>query len=225
MKRRRKLPTRRRRALRCAGAALVLLLLVQNLLHTALLLPIQAIRLKEAQTGVRDTEVVRRQWEKGTYNGTGLFYLTASEEAVMLCDTALTFRGWLPMHGALLDCGEDAPLHAAQRFLYKADRPEEGRKTRFYGTHCFFYGRVDDADIETVEITLPEGAGTGEDPLNAPLFQKNGRRYFLLHCYIPGEGLPARESGRAAGKDRAGNTVAEVPMELTGISHDFLPSG
>lgn len=214
MKRKKKLPTRRRRALRCAGAALVLLLLVQNLLHTALLLPIQAVRLKEAQTGVRGTRVVHRQWEPGTYNGTGLFYLTANEEAVMLCDTVLTFRGWLPVYGALLDCGEDAPLHAAQRFLYKVDHPHDGGERQLRGTHYFFYGRVDDPDIETVEITLPEGSGLGEEPLAAPLFQKNGHRYFLLYRWAPGEEWPPQETGRAAGKDCEGSTVAEKPGSL-----------
>ena len=74
MRKKKRLPTRRRRGVRCAVAALVLLILAQNLLHTALLLPIQAVRLREGQDGVQDTRVVRRQWEPELLNGTALFY-------------------------------------------------------------------------------------------------------------------------------------------------------
>ena len=48
MRRKKKLSIRRRRGVRCAAAALALLILAQNFLHTALLLPIQAVRLAEA---------------------------------------------------------------------------------------------------------------------------------------------------------------------------------
>ena len=95
MTRRGKLPTRKRGAMRHAARALILLLVVQYLLHVGLLLPIQAIHMAEEREGVRGTRVLRRLWEPDIYKST-LFYLSASEDAVVLSDARLTFLGWLP---------------------------------------------------------------------------------------------------------------------------------
>ena len=107
MRRKKKLSIRRRRGVRCAAAALALLILAQNFLHTALLLPIQAVRLAEEQNGVRNTRVIWRHWEPELLNGTALFYLTANNNAVLLTDAYLTVQGWRPGYSGLLDCTED----------------------------------------------------------------------------------------------------------------------
>lgn len=222
MRRKKRLPTRRGRAAGCALAALALLLVVQNLLHTGLLLPIQAIRLREGQDGIRGTRVVLRQWEPDLYR-TSLFYLKANERALVLSSCHLTARGWQPMYSALLDCTVDGPLHAGEQAVI-LDAGEEA-ENRYYGTHLFVYGRVDDPAIESLEIQLrvpPEEAG-GEDAgggylsLAAPILQRDGQRYFLLDHRLSSPGNLARED-RIVGRDAAGNTVAVLQIESTGVS-------
>lgn len=224
MRRRKRLPTRRRRAVGCAVAALVLLILVQNLLHTGLLLPIQAIRLRERQDGVQGARVLRRQWEPDLYR-TALFYLTANDRLLVLSDTCLSAQGWRPGYTALLDCAEDKPLHAMERIIL-LDAGEEA-ENRYYGTHFFFYGRVDDPAIETVEIQLKmppeaaeeEGVSGGYLSLTASIFQRDGRRYFLLDHRLPllPPGDLARDD-RVVGRDGAGNAVTVVRIEAAAVS-------
>lgn len=225
MRRKKKLSTRRRRGVRCAAAALVLLILAQNFLHTALLLPIQAVRLAEEQNGVQDTRAVRRQWEPELFNGTALFYLTANDNAVLLTDTYLTAQGWQPRYSGLLDCTEDKPLHAGERIV-TLDAGEDA-ENRYYGTHLFFYGRVDDPAIETVEIRLqaPPDYETAEGEtvdqgyllLTAPIFQKNGRRYFLLDYRAPSPDSVKR-ADRIVGRNAAGNGVTSFQIPVTGVN-------
>lgn len=225
MRRKKRLSTRRRRAAGCIVLALVLLLLAQNLLHTALLLPIQAVHLKEQQNGIPRTRVVRRQWEPELHNGTALFYLTASDRAVVLSDTYLTAQGWRPMYSSILDCTGDRPLHAGERIVI-LDAGEDA-ESRYYGTHLFFYGRVDDPAIETVEIRLqvpPDyEAAEGETVdvgyyllLNAPIFEKEGRRYFLLDHRTSFQS--AARADRIVGRNAAGNGVTSFQIPVTGRS-------
>lgn len=225
MRRKKRLPTRRRRAVGYATGALVLLLLAQNFLHTAYLLPIQAVRMREGQEGAQDTQVVRRQWEPELHSGTALFYLTASDNAVVLSDTLLTAQGWRPMSSSMLDCTEDKPLHAGERIV-TLDAGEDA-ENRYYGTHLFFYGRVDDPAIETVEIRLqtPPGyeAAEGETVdagyllLTAPIFEKDGRRYFLLDHRMSFQG-GAKRADRVVGRNAAGNGVTSFQIPVTGRS-------
>ena len=228
MRRKKKLSIRRRRGVRCAAAALALLILAQNFLHTALLLPIQAVRLREGQDGVQDTRVVRRQWEPELLNGTALFYLTANDNAVLLTDTDLTVRGWAPRQSGLLDCTEDKPLHAGERIVL-LDAGEDA-ENRYYGACLFFYGRVDDPAIETVEIRLqmPPDYETAEGEtvdmgyllLTASIFEKNGRRYFLLDHRVPFQSGTAR-ADRIVGRNAAGNGVTsfQIPVASVSIAH------
>lgn len=215
MRRSRKLPTRRREALRHAARALILLLAVQNLLHIGLLLPVQAIHMAEEREGVRGTRVLRRLWEPDICK-TSLFYLSASENAVILSDAYLTFLGWLPQFGTALDCTGTAPLYAAERSVSRHEEP---------GRHLFFYGRVDDPAIETVELSLRYISGYGrageknryEEAVRLTVpeegwIERNGRRYFLLSYEL--EDWPY-ESGQytfAAGRDAAGEIVTEFAV-------------
>lgn len=226
MRRKKRLSTRRRRAAGCAALALILLLLAQSFLHTALLLPIQAVRLGEQRNGVQDTQVVRRQWEPELHSGTALFYLTASDNAVVLSDTRLTVQGWRPMYSSILDCTEDKPLQAGERIVM-LDAGEDA-ENRWHGAHLFFYGRVDDPAIEAVEIRLqvPPDYETAEGEtvdvgyyllLNAPIFKKDGRRYFLLDYHAPFQSGAAR-ADRIVGKNAAGNGVTSFQIPVTGVS-------
>ena len=225
MRRKKKLSIRRRRGVRCAAAALALLILAQNFLHTALLLPIQAVRLAEEQNGVRNTRVIWRHWEPELLNGTALFYLTANNNAVLLTDAYLTVQGWRPGYSGLLDCTEDKPLHAGERIV-TLDAGENA-ENRYYGAHLFFYGRVDDPAIETVEIRLqvPPDYETAEGEtvdlgyllLTAPIFQKEGRRYFLLDYRAPSpDGV--KRADRIVGRNAAGNGVTSFQIPVTGVS-------
>lgn len=215
MRRRKKLPTRRREALRHAVRALILLLVVQNLLHIGLLLPVQAIHMAEEREGVRGTRVLRRHWEPDIHK-TSLFYLSASENAVILSDAYLTFLGWRPQFGAALDCSSPAPLYAAERSIARGGHT---------GYHMFFYGRVDDPAIETVEFSLRYISGYDEAKrrnlyqehirLTVPeedWIEKGGRRYFLLSCRLEDWPYRTGEYTFVTGRNAAGETVVESPV-------------
>lgn len=225
MRRKKRLSTRRRRAVGYAAGALVLLLLAQNFLHTAYLLPIQAVRPMEEKQGLPGSQVIRRQWEPEVYGWSSLFYLTAGGRAVSLTGASLTARGWRPTHTDLLDCTEDKPLHAGEGIVM-LDAGEDA-ENRYYGAHLFFYGRVDDPVIETVEIRLQVGpdyeAAEGETVdvgyyllLNAPIFEKDGRRYFLLDHRAPSP--DSTRADRIVGRNAAGNGVTSFQIPVTGRS-------
>lgn len=208
MRRKQRRMTRRRRALYCAAAAAALLILVQGLLRTALLLSIQAVRLREEQNGVLGTRVLRRLWEPDIY-GTSLLYLTANDRAVLFTGTSLTLQGWQSAPPALLDCTEDRSLHAAAGRVSRKGEPE---------ARLFFFGRVDDPAVETVELSLRTAAApgqAGEEVLRLTVpeedwIEQGGRRYFLLPCERPTE--PGARTF-VTGLDSAGETVAEFQID------------
>ena len=232
MRKQKRLPTRRRRAARCAAAALVLLILAQNFLHTAYLLPIQAVRPVEEQQNLQGTRIVRRQWEPEVHGWSSLFYLTASDSAMFLTGASLTARGWQPTHAGLLDCTGDRALHAAESQILQYSGPD-AEPPRYGDAYYFFYGRVDDPAIETVELRLQVDAGyegTSEETvslgyihLTAPIFEKDGVRYFLLYHRLPAEGQPRSGENRVIGKDRDGNTVTAFQIEQIARSTTYRP--
>lgn len=214
MKRVKKLPTRKRDALRRAAWALALLLAANALLHLGQLLPIQAIRETEEREGVYHTRVLRRMWVPEVYK-TSLFYLTANENALLLGDAHFTYLGWFPQFGAALDCSGGEPLYAAERTVNRSGHE---------GTHFFFYGRVDDPAIETVELSLRYIREYGEKKeeniyqehvrLTAPIWQeRDGRRYFFLQYRL--ENWPDH-GGRytfAIGKNASGEVLTEFIIQ------------
>lgn len=215
MRRRKRLPTRRREAIRHAALALILLLAAQNLLHLGRLLPIQAIRETEEREGVYGTEVLRRSWEPDIYK-TSLFYLTANENALLLGDAHLTYLGWMPQFGAALDCSGGEPLYAAERTVSRFGRE---------GTKFFFYGRADDPAIETVELSLRYISGYDEERaeniyrehirLTVPeesWIEKDGRRYFLLPYRLEDWPEQSGEHSFAVGRNSAGEVVTEFEI-------------
>lgn len=222
MRRGKKLPTRRREALRHAAWALLLLLAVQNLLQLGLLLPIQAIHSAEEREGVHGTRVLRRLWEPELYR-TSLFYLSANENTLILSDAYLTFLGWQPMFGSAVDCSAPAPLYAGERSISSGNGS---------GYQLFFYGRVDDPAIETVEFSLRYIGDFGEAGggvryqehirLSVPeedWVEEGGHRYFFLSYRL--EDWPY-QTGRytfITGRDAAGEIVTEFPVEGTGATY------
>lgn len=217
MKRGTGLPARRRKAIRHAARTLVLLLVVQNMLHVGLLLPIQAIRMAEEREGVRGTRILRRLWEPDI-GRSSLFYLTANETALVLSDTYLTLLGWQPMFGHALDCTGGESLYVTERRVSRL-----GVK----GTRCFFYGRVDSPAIEMVELSLwyIDGHGHGQEhtrlavPREAWL-EQDGRRYFLLQYDMEDWPEAVGVDTRAIGRDSSGAVVTEFSLSV-GVSATY----
>lgn len=208
------LPTRKRRALKYLAAAAAAVFLTNYILHTGFLLPIQAVRAVEEREGVPHGRVAARLWEPAVHK-TGLFYLTEHENVVLLGNTYLSLLGWTPGFGWALDCTSGAPLYAGEISSYR-----DGGETVWH-----FYGRVDDPEIETVEISLRAIVGYDEarrenlyeERLRLTAgredwLEKEGRRFFLLRCQI--EDWPEDSSVNAfvLGRDAAGNVTAEFPI-------------
>lgn len=208
------LPGRRRRALRYLGYAALTVVLVNYVLHVGLLLPIQAIRAVEEREGVHGRVVTWRR--EPAVHRAGLFCLTENEDMVLLGYTYPGLLGWNPGFGWALDCTGGAPLYAAE-----SASARDGRETVWY-----FYGRVDDPDIERVEISLRTITGYDE-ARQENLYEEQvrltadredwlehgGRRYFLLGCRL--EDWPEKSSVNAfaVGRDGGGAAAAEFPIE------------
>lgn len=207
---RKKLPTRRKRALKRLLIAALAMLLVNHFMLLGQLLPIQAIRQVEERQGTGRTRVVTRLHAPEIYT-TMLLYLTENENTTLLADGYLSIYGWMAGFGTALDCTEDDPLYAGMVDLSHDD-----------GNVSCFFGRVDDPNIETVAVIL---FATEVDEMShlvpgeeigrliaSELFEKEGRRYFLL-----------RDDGRTSGErrpipvaigyDSAGNEIARMEIE------------
>lgn len=141
----RKLPTRRRRALRRLVWALLLLLAVNHLFGVGYLLPAQAIRSEEEREGTGRTWTVESRWVPALHR-TQRFYLRENENAVLLGNTYLSLFGWETGSGCAVDCSEAAPVHVAVQQISR-----DGKAT----LHCYF-GRIDDPAIETVVVSVQE---------------------------------------------------------------------
>lgn len=141
--RRKKLPSRKRQALRRVLLALVSLLLVDHIFGIALL-PIQAVRREAEHEGIGRAWVVERKWEPSLYK-THLFYLMENERAVMLGDTYLSPLGWKTMFGATVDCTGEEPIYAGYHQISHDDKV----------LGCYF-GQINDPAIETVVISIQQ---------------------------------------------------------------------
>ncbi len=213
------LPSRKRTALRRIAIAAAAVFCVNFFMHIGLLLPIQAIWQLEEREGARHTSVVTRDWAPEIHK-THLVYLTENDETTLFGSAYLTVYGWMAGFSVALDCSEEAPLYAGRSYMGRDD-----------GNVWYFFGRVDDPAIETVEVSLrsEEWNETTRTPsyreirrlTTEDFLEKDGRRYFLLRddgewdnetCSSP---QPA-----AIGYDRFGNEVARVDIEQ-GISSYF----
>lgn len=155
-----RLYTRKQRALRRIGWALLVLLLVNTVCHTYYLFPVQRLWNVEELWGCERTKVVERMWQDGR-----LWYLTENENAVLLMAQKPTLTGWQAEVVKVLDCSKDAPIH--------------GGVLRARGYYAF--GRVDNPEVEAVRLSWEDGSEkvnrltTDSDWIN-----RNGCRYFLL---------------------------------------------
>lgn len=205
-----RLPTRRRTALKRLLTAALVMLFVNRVMLLGQLLPIQAIRQVEERQGAGRGRVVARAHTPEIY-ATMLVYLMENERATTLADTHLNILGWNAGFGTALDCTGDAPLYAGRVRL-----SHDGENV------TYFFGRVDDPDIETVEVRLMAMEvdeqshyvpGEEEAYLAASEFyEKEGRRYFLLR-----DGPRAADEGLcipiAVGRDGAGDEIARLEIE------------
>ena len=142
---RKKLPTRRRRALRRVGWALLLLLAVNHFFQVGYLLPGQAVRDEEEREGTGRTWTVESRWIPVLYP-TQRFYLRENENAVLLGNTYFSPFGWQTTMGCALDCSEPAPVYAACHSMSRDGKP----------TLLCYFGRIDDPAIETVVVSVEE---------------------------------------------------------------------
>lgn len=207
---RKKLRTRRQTTLKRFFIMAVVMILVNHFMILGLLLPIQAIRKVEERQGTGRTKVVTRVHVPEIYAAM-LLYLTENENTTVLADTHLSLYGWMPDFGTALDCTSGAPLYAGRVCLY-----HDGESV------SYFFGRVDDPAIETVSVRLfafevdemsRRVPGEEVECLTAPkLYEKEGRRYFLLRDAgrDSGERLPIPI---AIGYDSGGNEVARLEIE------------
>lgn len=208
------LPSRRRRALKHLAIALAVMLVVNQATCMGLLLPIQALWKVEEREGVRG-RIVTCRWDPRIHR-TDLFFLTENEDMVFLGNTYLTILGWNPGFGWAVDCTEDRPLHAG----------EDASSREGFGTVWYFYGRVDDPAIETVEISLRAITGwdearqknvyTEHSRLTArreDFLEKEGRRYFLLDCRLEDWPEDSGVHAFALGLDGSGKVVTEREID------------
>lgn len=189
-----RLCTRKRRALRRIGWALLALLLVNTVCHTYYLFPVQRLWTVEELQGCGRTKVVERMWQDGC-----LWYLTENGNTVLLAAQKPTLTGWQAEAVGALDCMENAPFHGG--ILRQ-------------GTAYYAFGRVDDPKVARVQLTVTglDGEGrlvrkTTRDAGREDWFLQDGRWYFRLAC----EGVGAQQEQKIlTAFDAAGNAVAEV---------------
>lgn len=207
---RKRLPSRKRRALRRLAWALAALMLA-NHLGIGYLLPSQAIGAEEERQGTGRTWTVEHRWVPELYR-THRFYLRENEDAVLLGDTYFSLLGWEPLFGCALDCTQEAPVYAALHHIGRDGKVLE----------CYF-GRIDDPAIETVgisiqEVTYNQGREVRTElrRLTAgreDLLARDGRTFFWLI-----EAAPELETERATrpvliAYDGDGTVVTEFEIE------------
>lgn len=170
--------SRRRSALRAVAITLTVMLLINHIMHIGLLFPIQAIWQLEERAGITHARVVERSWTPEIHK-THIAYLTENDEATMFGSCHLTLYGWMAAFEVTLDCSEEAPLYAGHSYMYR----DENRA-------WYIFGRVDDPEIQRVEISLQSDEWDNETQTyfceevrritEVELEEQSGRRYFLV---------------------------------------------
>lgn len=210
---------RKRLALRRLVTAAVLMVLINHFFLLGSIFPRQCIWNLEEREGARHTFVVTRDWAPEIHK-THLVYLTENDETTLFGSAYLTVYGWMAGFSVALDCSEEAPLYAGRSYMGRDD-----------GNVWYFFGRVDDPAVETVEVSLR--SEEWNEAAQAPLYreirclttedflEKEGRRYFLLRDSGEWDNETCSSPQPAAiGYDRFGNEVARVDIEQ-GISSYF----
>lgn len=175
---REKLPSRRRVALRRVAIMAAVLFVINFFMHIGLLLPRQAIHELEERNGTGWTRTVDRIWTPEIHRF-HLAYLTQNEHATMFSSAYLTHLGWVPAFSNALDCSGGEPLYAGYSLMNRKER-----------SAMFCFGRVDDPEIERIEIVLyAEEYDSKSHAMNGrevrritdvEIIEQSGRRYFLV---------------------------------------------
>ena len=214
MKRKRKLSTRKRTALRRCGwlAAVVVLASVTGLYR---FLPIQAVRVMADLKDIQHPRVVERFYD-GSIPVTrfALHYLVDGDDAMMLCTAGYhPLMGWYDRDWCRVETWDGAPVHAGV-----ISHAQGGKRT------AYLFGRVDNGYIDRFTLTfteLTEGEGgtiervphSMDLPASALFRGGNDRRYLLTALDFPwvedAPFAPQFEDFRILGYDHAGDVLAD----------------
>lgn len=173
-----KLPSRKRVALRRIAVMAIALFMINFFMHLGLLLPRQAIHEVEERKGTGRTRTVERVWVPEIHK-THLVYLSQNENVTMLSTAYLTHLGWMPGFGNALDCSGGEPLYAGFTLMNRNER-----------SAMLFFGRVDDPQIARIEIVVyaeeydeRSYAVNGREVrrfTDVEILEQSGHRYFLV---------------------------------------------
>jgi len=214
--RKKRLSTRKRRALRR-----VLILLALVIASWALgsygYLPSDSLREMEEMQGIGRTEMLRRIWSPATDGWNRMVYLSANENAVMLSGCFWNpFEGWTGSTYSIIDCSaEEVPVHSC---VHLESNSGEGEKmTTMVPVRTF--GRVDDPAVEVIEMRLWM-TRVGEERRQIAVqrserkdwLELNGRTYFLMQTdRLEWEG-PVFFEPMLRALDANGNVVTEYEV-------------
>lgn len=174
--------SRRRKALR-RSAAFLLTAAVLQITGLYGFFPTAGLRYGEESVNCGRTKVVA--WRGGdAWNR--LLLCGANDNALLIGESVFTCAGWMDGGVSAADCSAPGPFHAVISFAGGGMAAERRIDCRFLA-----FGRVDDPDIQTVEIRFRVRTGVQD---GAPLYedrytftsdrrewiQKDGRAYFLL---------------------------------------------
>ena len=207
--RKRAIPTRRRQALRWLCAVLLLVLMNNIVHHTYYLLPVQPLWETEERFGCGRLRTVTALWEPDMHCIQRM-YLRENENATLLSDVCLSFRGWTSRAGVVLDCSGGEPLYAGQMALTWQDTD----------TVYYIFGRVNDPAIASIHVSfrgvMTDREVLGLDTRRSEWLEQGGRTYFLLR-QPPFDWLA--DWGESHTSITAYDSEGRVVMELNNLSN------
>lgn len=214
--RRKKMLTRKGRAIRLAAAALLLLFYANFACNTGYLLPIQAILEQKERIGAGKLETVewRLDPEMEAFLYSGQICLLANSDVTALVDLSFSpLNGWRAWSETLLTEEEQTLYVGAESFrsIFHRDR-EPGEP---WNEIVYLFGRVDDPDIQRLEFEIRSGEnGENTSCLTSVRseWMTNGRfTYFLVRREFEGawEGLDLRQTTAYDGAGRMVTTVTD----------------
>ena len=170
----RKIWTRKRKALCLTAVTLALFFLFQYTYGICLIHPAQARWEAEQFYGCGSTERICHVWDGAVGQHVTL---SSNEHALLLLGTYSTLSGWSCRDRDAVDCTEDAPFYGGT--LRLSDGAVEDV--------VYAYGQVNDAAIDTIQLSFCFAADE-MSPAETHIYltdkaswhEKDGQRYFLL---------------------------------------------
>lgn len=186
----RRIWTRKRKALSLTAVTLVLFFLFQYTYGLCLMHPVQARWEAEQFYGCGSTERICHVWDGVVGQHVTL---SSNEHALLLIGTYSTLSGWSCRDRDAVDCSEAAPLYGGT--LRLSDGAVEDV--------VYAYGQVNDAAIDKIQLSFCFAANETA-PTETHIYltdaedwhEHNGQRYFLLRsdalmpAYAPLNGRP-----------------------------------